>query len=297
MSFKGSKLLPYRQIFIFDGKGRLSVKRVKMSTAENAVKKGRARWVGPDAIQHCDIFGDEEVTFDFKKFFPCDDIVIYGLDALSGEDAPLTTLLLDDYNGKRKQTIPERERGKVSNFAIYVANALLAANLMTINCFDRAIIGILYVLSGHPLLSANEMSIIRICRVLEYPLLLSDIVLPEGKINPGLVRALRKKIEAGYKYRPLRVGYSNGKFDLLKEREMFLALREAGFEKIRCRIVKGWDRLVVDRREALWESGIIKKEFGETVLTERVHKYVRYLVGKAIYRRIKKKNTRAKAQA
>ncbi|MFZ5642505.1 MAG: hypothetical protein ACOY46_02800 [Bacillota bacterium] len=89
----------FERVFVLDAKGRVSINRVNQTTAKNAVRKGRARWVGPNAIQHIDVFEGSKVTFDYRRHFPGDCIIVFG-DAVTGEFAERTLKLIEEHNNK-----------------------------------------------------------------------------------------------------------------------------------------------------------------------------------------------------
>ncbi len=272
-----------RSVFVFDGNGRLSINRVKISTALSAVAKMRARWVGPDAIQHNDVFDDSKVTFNPRRHFPGEKIVVHAQDALTGKVALDTWYIIDSHNSssykvKSKEDLTWPARQTAAAMAQTSSDGLLSQ-------LDRAIIGAVYALGDHPIVYPSVRNIANICRSVDYHINLTDLDLPKLKsVNPKLV----DKLKNGYEPKPLEVRIDDGvltvdkgkckiiwKFRVVRGLGIVSALKETGIEKACCRLVGNFNDLVIAKLHELCSQGVIKFRYGRPVLTESVSKLVR----------------------
>ncbi|MFZ5642504.1 MAG: hypothetical protein ACOY46_02795 [Bacillota bacterium] len=268
-----------------DAKGRVSISRVKQNTAENAVKKGRARWVGPNAIQHTDVFEGSEVTFDYQRHFQGDCLIVYG-DALKGEFAERTLELIEEHNNKYNKLRPDRKREE------YIAE-LAARELGKVEYFspqkysideiDQSLIGMIYVLSKSPMVSRYMIKriMLRMVRLLEYSLPMKTLIpcMVMEPINKRAVATIKSKIKNGLEYRPVIVKTDDAnRFRPLRGREFVetaTALAEMGISHIKCKIIGDSDLIIRTRIEALMSKGLIKNEHDAPYLTETAYRIVR----------------------
>ncbi|MDO7786384.1 hypothetical protein [Desulforamulus aquiferis] len=278
-----------KQIFVFDGKGRLSVNKLKLSTALNAVNKGRASWVGTEAIQHKEAFEDSKITFDFKRHFREDNIVLYDTEILTGVDAFKTMALLEEHNKTKKNKLQPRDN--LTMFARFAAKTLVKTDfrktrLNYLDEIDRAILGVIYVLSGHPCIQLTGRSIANICSSLEYPLRVRDIDFPPSKKRLKPHDPIQVEVALADGKLTIVKGKSKvvWKFRLLKGINVVSSLKDKDIDRVICRIVSRCDDLIFTKLEELQRRGLVRKEYGEFVLTDTVNKLVKELISRSTSR-------------
>lgn len=91
--------------FVFDGAGRLAKKTFTRQRAMGKIKKGLARRLGPNTLQHRAVFDDGAVTFDPDAVFP-DDLIILEQPP-DGRYAEETACLIELHNIEAVKLYPE----------------------------------------------------------------------------------------------------------------------------------------------------------------------------------------------